>query len=171
MARSVGYHKRWAKANPGKGLAASKKFYAAHRSVVLARLVEANSNGARRAILRARTAAWRAANPEKIKEYRTSHPHVSRAGTANHRARRVNAPGGGITAAERRELAAASLGLCAYCNERRPLELDHIEPLALGGEHSNANAAMACRGCNGSKGDTSLLLWLAGKTAPALLTA
>lgn len=36
-------------------------------------------------------------------------------------------------------------------NERAP-ELDHIIPLAAGGEHSRRNTACACRKCNGLKG-------------------
>lgn len=34
----------------------------------------------------------------------------------------------------------------------RAPELDHVMPLARGGEHSRANTACACRACNGAKG-------------------
>lgn len=34
-------------------------------------------------------------------------------------------------------------------------ELDHIIPLALGGHHTYANTACACRRCNGAKGATA----------------
>jgi 5-methylcytosine-specific restriction endonuclease McrA len=37
-------------------------------------------------------------------------------------------------------------------NARAP-ELDHIIPLAKGGEHSYRNVACCCRACNGEKGD------------------
>lgn len=36
----------------------------------------------------------------------------------------------------------------------RAPELDHIVPLAKGGEHTYANTACACRECNGTKGAT-----------------
>lgn len=36
-------------------------------------------------------------------------------------------------------------------NHRRAPELDHIIPLAKGGEHSYSNTACACRECNGRK--------------------
>lgn len=36
--------------------------------------------------------------------------------------------------------------------EDRAPELDHIVPLALGGEHTRINTACACRKCNGAKG-------------------
>lgn len=37
------------------------------------------------------------------------------------------------------------------CDPRAP-ELDHIVPLAKGGEHSYRNVACCCRACNGAKG-------------------
>lgn len=51
-------------------------------------------------------------------------------------------------------------GLCGYCAQNLPLELEHIEPLATGGAHDPSNATAACRKCNASKGSKSLLLWL-----------
>ncbi|NCB27935.1 MAG: HNH endonuclease, partial [Bacteroidia bacterium] len=39
------------------------------------------------------------------------------------------------------------------CDDRAP-ELDHIIPLALGGEHSMRNTQCLCRKCNGAKGAT-----------------
>jgi 5-methylcytosine-specific restriction endonuclease McrA len=38
--------------------------------------------------------------------------------------------------------------------------LDHIVPLAAGGEHVPENLAVACRPCNASKKDRALLLFL-----------
>ena len=38
----------------------------------------------------------------------------------------------------------------------RAPELDHVIPLALGGEHSRANTQCACRSCNQAKGATPL---------------
>jgi len=40
------------------------------------------------------------------------------------------------------------------CDDRAP-ELDHIIPLALGGEHSMRNTQCLCRKCNGDKGATA----------------
>jgi hypothetical protein len=51
---------------------------------------------------------------------------------------------------------------CAYCATRpAKLEQDHVDPLALGGRHNSANVVPACRRCNASKSDDSLLMWLA----------
>jgi 5-methylcytosine-specific restriction endonuclease McrA len=111
------------------------------------------------------SAEWKRLNPEKMQEYRArwerNNPEKVRARTATKRARRTTAPGTGITARQRQGILADSLGLCAYCNERRPLALDHIEPLFRGGEHDESNAAAACKPCNSSKCDTPLLVWLA----------
>jgi 5-methylcytosine-specific restriction endonuclease McrA len=38
-------------------------------------------------------------------------------------------------------------------HDPRAPELDHIVPLAAGGEHSYRNTQCACRDCNGKKGD------------------
>ena len=60
-----------------------------------------------------------------------------------------------------------SLGLCAYCNTRKPLTLDHIEALAKGGAHNLENATLACAQCNQRKHKKTLLVWLAEIAADA----
>lgn len=50
--------------------------------------------------------------------------------------------------------------LCSYCGESAT-ELDHVVPLADGGQHVFGNLVPACRSCNASKGDTKLIVWLA----------
>lgn len=47
------------------------------------------------------------------------------------------------------------LGRCYLCGSRgyfRHMELDHIQPFALGGLHERSNCAIACLPCNRSKG-------------------
>jgi len=82
-------------------------------------------------------------------------------------------PGGVASIRRRKRIKAASIevvvrsvvferdkwrcALCAIKTIKAPYkdnsaELDHIIPLALGGEHSYANTQCACRKCNGSKG-------------------
>ena len=44
---------------------------------------------------------------------------------------------------------------CVYCGNRYPydqLQVDHMIPIALGGQDSIRNAQLACRSCNMSKG-------------------
>lgn len=41
---------------------------------------------------------------------------------------------------------------CRKCGARRPLAVDHIKPLCLGGEHHERNMQTLCVPCNRSKG-------------------
>lgn len=44
---------------------------------------------------------------------------------------------------------------CVYCGVRFPAEeltLDHVQPRARGGDHSEGNLVTACRACNTVKG-------------------
>lgn len=48
---------------------------------------------------------------------------------------------------------------CHYCGtpaKESPLVVDHVVPLALGGEDHPRNMAAACRPCNGGKSDRLL---------------
>ena len=45
-------------------------------------------------------------------------------------------------------------GLCHYCGEKFPssqLTMDHVVPLARGGESTRSNIVPACRSCNRDK--------------------
>lgn len=51
---------------------------------------------------------------------------------------------------------------CTYCGcfiSGRGIEVDHIIPLARGGDHHPDNFALSCRKCNGSKSDYMLSEW------------
>jgi len=41
---------------------------------------------------------------------------------------------------------------CVYCGSATDLHIDHVHPIALGGNHHESNLQVLCRGCNGSKG-------------------
>jgi 5-methylcytosine-specific restriction endonuclease McrA len=115
--------------------------------------------------VRAAQAAWYAKAPAKATEtkraWTRANPERHAATSMRRHARKMKAPGRGVTAEQRQEILDVALGLCAYCNERKKLNLDHIEPLARGGAHDVENVVPACKSCNSSKGDTPLLLWLA----------
>jgi len=58
---------------------------------------------------------------------------------------------------------------CAYC--LRPVlnpEQEHMQPISRGGEHVIENLIPACRQCNASKGNRTLLEFLAYHSAVAL---
>ena len=165
-------------------LAQKKVYQVAHRDAIRAtkrahRIANATS-------IRAKKKAYREANPDrvrlKVREWVKANPDRARANiarwvkahpeqvsvyAARRRALKLNAPGRGVTAAQWRKVLADSLGLCAYCNERRPLEMDHIEPLARHGAHDIDNITAACRPCNSSKSDTPLIVWLARRKSAA----
>ncbi len=155
-----------------------RAYYVAHRDKMRGQMKawrEANAD----AVL-ARVTEWQKANPEKARanktNWRKKHPEQHRAcqqawnrnnlaylvaAAARYNARKKAASGSGVTPKQWQEILAASLGICAYCNQRRPLEMEHIEPLNKGGSHDTDNIAAACRSCNSSKNDTSLAIWLA----------
>lgn len=63
-----------------------------------------------------------------------------------------------------RGIAYMGLDPCAYCGGPGT-DWDHIEPLARGGAHSAENITRACSGCNATKRDKPLLLFLATRAA------
>jgi 5-methylcytosine-specific restriction endonuclease McrA len=49
---------------------------------------------------------------------------------------------------------------CAYCFLEGPLEQDHVIPISKGGAHTAENVVPACKSCNSSKSDRSLLVFI-----------
>lgn len=131
--RPRAYSRAYAKAFPAKVKACNAAYYAKHPGKATADKL-----------------AWTRANPER-----------HNATSMRTHTRKMNAPGRGVTAEQRQEILDAALGVCVYCNERRALNLDHIEPLLPGGAHDIENIAPACKSCNSSKSDHTLLIWLA----------
>ena len=157
----------WHKANPERKRASAtawRKANAERCKATNAAWREANIERCK-----ASAAAWYKANPNterrraKHTAWCKANPAAANAQTARRDARKRNAPGRGVSAAQWKNCLAESLGLCAYCNERRPLTMDHIEPLAKGGAHDVDNIAAVCGPCNSSKRDTPLLVWLASR--------
>lgn len=113
--------------------------------------------------------AWGEAHPEKVRAYTRkwalANPEKESVGRAKRRARLASAPGDGVTERQWKDVLAESVALCVYCAERKPLTMDHIDPLAGGGAHDVENIAPACLSCNTSKRDTPLLVWLARRAA------
>lgn len=144
---------RWTRANTDR-----TRVYAARWR---GRRPEVNAAIRERADARGYYAQYRAESAESRKEWRRQNRNTLTAQNARRRAKKLNAGGSGISRAERALLMTESLGLCAYCNERRPLAVDHIDALTRGGEHDPRNAAATCDRCNSSKNDALLVIWLA----------
>ncbi|UIF90885.1 HNH endonuclease [Cupriavidus sp. UYPR2.512] len=93
-------------------------------------------------LAREQSRAWFAANPDKRAEYEH-----------NRRARKRQ-NGGKLSPGIKKKLFDLQGGHCACCREKfkiSDMHLDHIIPLALGGENSDDNAQLLCKPCNQSK--------------------
>lgn len=103
---------------------------------------------------------WRASNPEKIsakqRAYREANPEMAAA--ENRRtasARRARQRSAFVEHVDPRRVFERDHGICGICNELvDPIDfhVDHVIPLARGGEHSYANTQTAHPACNMSKG-------------------
>lgn len=151
--------------NSERIIASTSKYHANNREKVLAKMASFRAENPCK--VRLNREKWHAENPGRARaqsaKCRAARPEIHRSHDAKRRALKLNATGRGVTAPQWRQVLVDSLGICAYCNERRPLTMDHIEPLALGGAHDIDNITAACKSCNCSKNDTPLLLWLAKK--------
>lgn len=96
---------------------------------------------------------WRARNPDKAREY-AKRTH----------ARRRGAPVADLTVDEWKDLLESANHQCVYCgvkfDENNPAQQDHILPVSLGGHHTKNNILPACRKCNRSKGNMTIVNFL-----------
>lgn len=103
---------------------------------------------------RERHAAYIAAHPEKVKQYRAADPEATRRRNQNRRALRV-AVGGTLSKGLASRLYVEQKGLCACCAQ--PLNgryhMDHIMPLSLGGANADSNIQLLLPRCNVQKKD------------------
>lgn len=118
---------------------------------------------------------WREVNPERGRAIARKYylkaalerPEQFR-GNAGVRAIRLRTNGGGplpITERDWHRLLVIYQHCCAYCGDGpdRPLELEHVVPIARGGRHSIGNVVPACTRCNRSKNDRLLIEWRYGR--------
>lgn len=98
-----------------------------------------------------RTRLWRQANPERFREQARQHAHR----------RRSQERGAFIENVDRAVLFKRDKGRCGLCGKKvnpklrgpnpKSASVDHVIPLAEGGEHSYRNTQLAHLGCNVSK--------------------
>jgi 5-methylcytosine-specific restriction endonuclease McrA len=88
--------------------------------------------------IRARTALYRRANPEK-----------HRAWAESYRARRAG--GEGVSARHWLALRGYFGERCLACGKTATLTMDHVVPLSLGGAHDLTNVQLLCKSCNSRK--------------------
>ena len=103
-----------------------------------------------------RMRAYYEANRERIKasrrQYHQDHPEVARRNTEQRRALKRNAFVENVDPLIRLELDDGVCGICESDVDPLNFHVDHVIPLALGGEHSYANTQTAHPGCNLVKG-------------------
>ncbi|PWT80210.1 MAG: hypothetical protein C5B44_05745 [Acidobacteria bacterium] len=118
----------------------------------------------------ARNRVWAIANPDKVREYhrqsrkrrpesyhqnslrwRAKNPDARASFCAARRAKR-RAAGGTFNRFEWAALKEKYNHICLKCLETKPLTIDHVIPIDLGGRHSVENIQPLCLECNSSKG-------------------
>ena len=88
---------------------------------------------------------WRAENPERARE-------LKRRSEFKRRARRRGVPYQDVEPLIVLERDDGACGICGGDVDPLSFHIDHIYPLALGGEHSYANVQAAHPACNAQKG-------------------
>lgn len=168
--------KRYNEAHPEKQRERNRRYYVANKEAQKARARQQYANltaERRREYERNRTPRpgqnrqWDQKNPGRrnFLQRRRRTPTVISTERNRRRSFLLQSPGRGVDAVQWKEVAESYCGLCAYCNSRGKITMDHIEPLKTGGAHDIENIAPACRYCNPSKSDTPLLVWLARRAA------
>lgn len=103
---------------------------------------------------------WSRANPEKVaarnKRYKQAHPEKARENEARRRATMYE---NGIYFIRHKEIVKLYSSKCFYCPTYESIEADHVTPVSRGGSHGIGNLVPACRSCNGSKGDKTIMEW------------
>jgi len=111
-----------------------------------------------------RCSNYRAKNPEKIRQasfnWKMNNPQALDKWALN-RQKRLE---GKVFKIRLRFINRLRASSCFYCGSNQKIELDHLLPIARGGQHSEGNLVPACRSCNRSKGQKLLTEWK--KTKP-----
>lgn len=135
--------REWQKANPEKFAAQRAKFREDHRKELREKAL---------AYYHARMES----DPEAVRKYRRDWAKTPKGVLANRLARHARRG-----ASLDKDYAEILYGdPCAYCGVR-PVEIDHIDPVANGGDGEWMNMTPACRSCNASKNDRTLLAFIA----------
>lgn len=76
-----------------------------------------------------------------------------------------------ITVSQWSDVKSSYANMCAYCLDRPViLTMDHVQPLASGGEHVLENIVPSCKSCNCSKSKRSLLMFLVDRRSEQMAT-
>lgn len=155
------YHKARYDANPEAARARSKRWRLENPEAVK----EIKARGRDRHIQYNRQ--WYRENTERAAEaqriYRASNRSKARSIVANRRARIKN---NGYFAISDKEWERLYSSCCVYCGSKDEIQADHVIPVSRGGRHSIGNLVPACRICNVSKNDRTIMEWRLNKSSP-----
>lgn len=171
------YMPAWRAANPKKWKEIAHRSYVANKDKHFADCKEWRDKNREKylAYQKAYMKAWRQRNPEKVRakflkyypkmrltsklwEKRNPHKMVDK----GHR-RRARMLAGTTEDCTARIAVLLRERFCRWCCEFMPLgtaTIDHVIPLARGGQHCRDNLVAACRKCNSSKGQKTLSEWM-----------
>ena len=147
-------------ADPQRTKARRDRWYAANRDRARAdMLTRYYANADQR---RAKSRAWKLQNAERnaagYAQWAKANRSYLNAIGQRRRLKLMNATAEAVTPTEWLDILDWFGGKCAYCLLPAN-EIDHLVPVASGGDHSNGNVVPACKRCNASKGKKSLLEW------------
>ena len=131
--------------------ACDRAYYEAHKEREVAR------RRAYRKALKENRYARRPANLEaarqREKAWHATHPEAVKASAARYRSRTHGGDGGTLTANDILAQLLLQSGRCHWCGEclDAKYHIDHVTPLARGGENSPNNLVIACPSCNCSR--------------------
>jgi 5-methylcytosine-specific restriction endonuclease McrA len=95
------------------------------------------------------------ANNESSANWRRSHPEHKSLLTHQRRAR-ILGSGGVVTTKEWEDIKALYGPSCLRCKEIKPLTMDHVIPISVGGSHIADNLQPLCLSCNSWKKDKTI---------------
>lgn len=165
------YRREYNQANRERITERQRKWRDANREAVRAR--QRAYYLANKAEIDSYQAAWQAANKERLQDYwaqyyldrvdkyavRNREYRQSPAGKEADRAKRMRRRGAPMDEGAKEWATVILNDPCVYCGGEADT-IDHIEPIAAGGSGAWDNLAPACRGCNSSKNDSPLLMYL-----------
>jgi 5-methylcytosine-specific restriction endonuclease McrA len=117
---------------------------------------------ANREKLRLRQEAWRAANPDYMRDWEKRNAALISENNYRRRVRIAEAKSGvAISQRDWDRMIRRFSNRCAYCDCSLDgcFTIDHVVPVSRGGRHSIGNLVPACKSCNSSKRDLLLVGW------------
>lgn len=153
----------WRRPNsdPNKTKARAQRWYTKNRNTERAKMLERYYAAAE--ARRAKSRAWKLANPERNADIyaawaKNNRPYLNLLGQKR-RARLRDNHSPGVSEAQWEAIWDWFGGKCAYCLGPAR-EIEHLIPISGGGRDEPSNVVPACKRCNTSKGKKPLLQWL-----------